>query len=70
MKNATIDQKDLLSLEQVYLKTLDEYENDTFACEKSHRLNKLLNVREKINDLSMTLLKEGYFYLPYLLIPY
>ncbi|CAF2353757.1 unnamed protein product [Rotaria sp. Silwood2] len=68
--NTTIDQNDLILLEQVYLKNLHEYENQTLSCKAAHRFNQLLHIREQINHLAELLLKESHFYLPYLLIPY
>ncbi|CAF3342027.1 unnamed protein product [Rotaria socialis] len=68
--NSTINQKDLIPLEQIYLKNLKKYENDVFGCKESFRLDQILHTREKVNCLAALLLKEKYFFLPYLLIPY
>ncbi|CAF1147913.1 unnamed protein product [Rotaria sordida] len=68
--NKTIDQNDLISLEQVYLKNLHEYENEIRSCKATYRFNQLLHTREQINHLTELLFKESHFYLPYLLIPY
>ncbi|CAF0835228.1 unnamed protein product [Rotaria sp. Silwood1] len=68
--NTTIDQNDLISLEQVYFKSLHEYENELVSCKSTYRLNQLLYIREQINHLTELLLKESHFFFPYLLIPY
>ncbi|CAF1684776.1 unnamed protein product [Rotaria magnacalcarata] len=68
--NSTINQKDLISLEQVYLKKLKKYQNDIFGSKESFRLDQLLHTREQVTYLATLLLKESYFFLPYLLIPY
>lgn len=62
--NSTINQNDLVSLEQVYFKILHQYEN-----EESYRCNQLLHIREQINHLTELFIQENLFYLPYLLIP-
>ncbi len=67
--NLTIDQNDLIPLEQVYSKILHQYENETNAYEKPYRFNQLIHIREQLNHLTELFLKENLFYLPYLLIP-
>ncbi len=67
--NSTVDQKDLISVEQVYFKILHQYENERNSYEKPYRFNQLCHIREQLNHLTDLLLKENLFYLPYLLIP-
>lgn len=63
--NQTIDQNYLISLEQIYLKILQEHIQD-----KPYRFNQILHIREQSNHLSELLVRENLFFLPYLLIPH
>jgi hypothetical protein len=67
--NSKIDQNDLISLEQVYLKILHRYINESNSYENPYRFNQLLHLREQLNHLTKSLLQDNLFYLPYLLIP-
>jgi hypothetical protein len=64
--NSIIDQNELISLEQVYLKILHQ---ETNSYEQPYRFNQLLHMREQLTHLTKLLLEENLFYLPYLLIP-
>ncbi|CAF1241933.1 unnamed protein product [Adineta steineri] len=67
--NKDINQNDLITLEQVYFKSLHQCENETYSYDQQHRFNRILDIREQLNHLTQLLLQTNQFYLPYLLIP-
>ena len=68
--NSKIDQNELISLEQVYLKILHQYITEMIPHEQAQRFNQFLHIREQLNHLTESFLQENLFYLPYLLIPH
>ena len=64
-----VDQKDLISIEQVYMKILHQYEREISQSGNPPRFNQLIDLREQIHRMTDLLQEDNYLYLPFLFIP-
>lgn len=65
-----VEQKDLISIEQVYMKILHQYEQEVSQSENPPRFNRMIDLREQIHRMTDLLQEDNYLYLPFLFIPH
>jgi hypothetical protein len=65
-----VDQKDLMSIEQVYMKILHQYEQEISQSDNPPRFNQLIDLRERIHRMTELLQGDNHLYLPFLFIPH
>jgi hypothetical protein len=66
---SSVDQRDLKLLEEIYIKILHQYENETFPSDQMCRFYQVLDLREQIHRMADALVRNNHFYLPFLFIP-